>query len=92
MFLDQAHLTEPDLASVMHSIGADRSAYDACMSGRSHAKVQDDVAEARRLGVTGTPTFFVGTTEQSGFVKVKRVLTGAQGAPDFRAVLDSLLR
>ena len=40
--------------------GLDLDAFRACMgSGRGQAMVQKDIAEGARVGVTGTPTFFV---------------------------------
>jgi len=37
------------------------AALDHCVdSGKSAARIRKDVAEARRLQTTGTPTFFVG--------------------------------
>jgi len=51
-------------------------------SGRFKVIVQKDVAEGRRLGVTGTPTFFVNG----------RRLVGAQPLEVFKQVVEEELR
>jgi predicted DsbA family dithiol-disulfide isomerase len=52
-------------------------------SGKHQAAVQKDVEEARRLDVTGTPTFVING----------RVLTGAQPVEAFvRVIEDELAR
>jgi hypothetical protein len=41
--------------------------------------------------VSGTPTFFAGTVQRDGTVKIARRLIGAQSARQFAVVLDELL-
>ena len=61
LFNNQRELTRPDLSEHPEAIGLDVAALDRCVdSGQSAARIRKDVAEARRLQTTGTPTFFVG--------------------------------
>ena len=66
----------PDPARIEESAagaGLDLDRFRACLaSGRGKGAVMRDIEEARRLGVTGTPTFFVNG------VKVVGALTPAQ--------------
>ena len=54
------NITEPRLRQMAEAIGLDLTAYDECMaSDRPEQHVEADLAEARQLGVTGTPSVFV---------------------------------
>ena len=61
-------------------------------SGRQAAAIQQDIAEAQKAGVTGTPTFFLAYTDPtSSKVKTVRRLTGAQPFAAFKVEIDKLL-
>ena len=53
----------------------------ACEAPASRARVERDLADGRRYGVTGTPTFFING----------RVIRGAQPFAQFKAQLDAAL-
>jgi protein-disulfide isomerase len=60
-------------------IGLDTPRFDDCMAqGRYRAGISSNMAEGRRMGVTGTPTFIVNG----------KLLVGAQTAEVFQRVLD----
>lgn len=62
--------------------GLDLPAFEQCLaSGRYRVAVQRDVEEGQRLGVTGTPTFFING----------RQLTGAQPLEAFVQAIDEEL-
>jgi len=65
----------------------DAVSYDACLDSSDILdEINEDLSDARTLGATGTPTFFIGT-EKDGFVKI----TGAQPYMVFQANIDQLL-
>jgi len=65
----------------------DAASYDACLDSSDIVdEINEDLSDARTLGATGTPTFFIGT-EKDGFVKI----TGAQPYMVFQASIDELL-
>jgi len=65
----------------------DAASFDACLDSPDIAdEVNKDLSDARTLGATGTPTFFIGT-EKDGFVKI----TGAQPYMVFQASIEDLL-
>lgn len=71
-----------DLRAAAGQVGLDLAAFDACVaSGREKAVVQRGVDEAARLGISGTPTFFVNG----------RVLLGAQPIEAFTRAIDQEL-
>ena len=63
------------------------ASFESCLSSQEIAdEVNADVLDARKLGATGTPTFFIGN-EKDGFVK----LVGAQPYASFENMIDSQL-
>jgi protein-disulfide isomerase len=65
------------------------SAFDAC-SRKGGDIVAADLALAATMGVSSTPTYFIGRREKDT-VKVARVFVGAEPLETFTAVLDELL-
>jgi protein-disulfide isomerase len=60
MFRNQSSLKPEQLKQYAQVIGLDRAKFDAALdSGRFAEKVARDVADGERIGVNGTPTFFV---------------------------------
>ena len=57
------------LADDAAAAGLDLEGFQACMeSGRGEAQMQKDIEEGKRLGVTGTPTFFVNGAKLVGAI------------------------
>lgn len=66
---DGSGFSDDILGDRAESIGLDRAAFDACLSGNAHAlRVQQDVTSGQALGVVSrTPTFFVDDQIFAGF-------------------------
>lgn len=59
-------ITDALLGSVANSIGLNMQQFNQCYdSGKYKSKVKDDLAQAKDLKITGTPTFFVNGTAVS---------------------------
>ena len=86
-------LPAKDWTGHAQAVGLDMDAFGACMASRRfEAVVRADMAEASRIGLRGTPTFFVGVVSEDGeSVKATRVIRGAQPYAAFKKVLDALL-
>ena len=67
--------------------------FEECLnSGKSANEIRRDMGEARKAGVTGTPTFFFAVTDPaSSKVKTIARLSGAQPYDAFKAEIDRLL-
>ena len=93
VFQNQLQLDPPALRGIAESISLDLGPYDRCVAD---SKVVDairaDVANAKSLGVMGTPTFFVGVVAGDGRVVVKQVLTGVQTERALGDAVDNLIR
>jgi len=93
LFGSQNALAADQLPSHAQAVGLDAAKFKACLdSGKYAAKVRKDLTDAQKVGVTGTPTFFLGLTDSKGSeIKAVRKIVGAQNYAAFKAALDSLL-
>jgi protein-disulfide isomerase len=82
LFANQQHLTRSDLVGYAKQIGLNLAAFQQALDHQTYrATIEGDLAEARGLGVTATPTFFVNG----------RRLVGPQGYASLGAVIDTVL-
>ena len=95
LFANQKKLDVASLKSYAQQLGIQPVEFSLCLDGGKHAKaVRADMAVAARLGISGTPNFWVGLRDgkDPNKVKVVRNLRGAQAYSQFKAVFDSLLK
>ena len=82
LFQDTQRLAKADLLAYADQVKLDTRVFRNCLESAKHAQdVEHDYQAGVRLGVTGTPTFFING----------RVLTGAQPLAAFSAVIDAEL-
>ncbi len=84
-------VTYDDYAAVAkqwaREVGLDAAKFDACLDSQKYAaEVEKDYQDGLSAGVSGTPTFFIGSP-QRGYIS----LVGAQPAAAFRQAFDSEL-
>jgi protein-disulfide isomerase len=93
LFDNQKAMGPEDLKGHAKALGLEMAAFERCLDGgEAAAGIRKDIADAQRLGVQGTPTFFVGRTDKGKpEIKVLRAIRGAQPYANFKAVLDELL-
>ena len=71
-----------DLKAIAKEAGLDVETFDRCLgAGTYRSAVQKDIDEGARLGVLGTPTFFING----------RVISGAQPLESFARIIDEEL-
>ena len=75
------------------AIGLDDSQFQSCLQSEHPGQgVQEDLAEGRKVGVRGTPTFFLGVSDKNNEkIKVLKVMRGAQPYSKMKRSLDQLL-
>jgi protein-disulfide isomerase len=69
LFLNNERVTfnSENLKRFAQGLGLDTEAFNACLDSKKYVdKLAADAAEARRRGVSSTPTFFVGQTKVEG--------------------------
>lgn len=82
LFKGSPKLSPDDLKRYATQVGLDSKKFDACVAKDGHkAAIQRDLEEGRRLGITGTPAFYING----------RPLTGAQPLAAFTRVIDDEL-
>ena len=83
LFDSQAQATTEDFKRFADQLKLDPRSFASCLdSGMQKAAVQSDVEEGARLGITGTPTFFING----------RMLVGAQPLETFKKIIEVELR
>jgi protein-disulfide isomerase len=91
LFAEQKQLGLETIRTAATTLGLAIPMFDRCFDGQMKAKIEADRARGTKLGVTGTPTFFVGTALGDGRVKVRHRIAGAQPFASFQGVLERLL-
>jgi protein-disulfide isomerase len=82
LFANAPQASPEQLKTYAQEVGLDVPAFEQCVnSGAYQATVQRDVEEGTRVGVTGTPAFFING----------RLLTGAQPLESFVRVIEEEL-
>lgn len=92
LFKNQEQLGRPLYKQLAGDIKLDVDSYMKCLDAPSTKQyVHDDLAFATKLGVQGTPTFFVGRVEGNGLVDAV-AMVGAHPYSLFTQVIDSFLK
>ncbi|HEU4522359.1 MAG TPA: DsbA family protein [Thermoanaerobaculia bacterium] len=92
LFANQKQLGVEDLQRHAATLGLDAPRFQQCLdSGRFGDAIRKDIREANSAGISGTPTFLIGTVNADGTVQVKRKLVGAKPYSEFRTAIDELL-
>ena len=83
MFKNQDKLSIEDLKATATTLGLDATKFNECLdSGKMKKTVEEDTAAGKKVGVTGTPAFFINGT----------MLSGAQPIEAFKEVIDAELK
>ena len=93
LFANQTALARPRLPESAAAIGLRVDTFNSCLdSGRHAPQVQADAAVANRLGVRGTPTFFIGTIDpKTRSFKGTHRIVGSKNFTVFQSALDAAL-
>ena len=93
LFANQKELGVKDLPKHAEALGMDVTKFQQCLeSSKYAARIRKDLTEGQKLGITGTPGFFLGVADPNGTeVKVLRQIKGAQPWAAFQGAIDSLL-
>ncbi|OSM06955.1 putative DSBA oxidoreductase [Magnetofaba australis IT-1] len=82
LFGMEKSLTEESYTAYAKEMKLDMGKFDSCLnSGKKAQRVADDAAEGERLGITGTPAFFING----------RKLSGAQPYGEFKRIVEEEL-
>ncbi len=83
-------LTPADINKYAESIGINNKAFTSCLtSGRYNKGIQQDVADANKAGITGTPGFVIGRTTDN--IVKGTLISGTRPFSVFKAEIEKLL-
>lgn len=93
LFADQDTFGIDRLVDDARRVGVDVATFRTCVAGTTHdAVILEDIDQAVRGGVSGTPVFVVALTEpDGGNVTPLRVVVGAQPYQAFKDAIDAVL-
>jgi protein-disulfide isomerase len=82
LFANQGKLSPADLKQTAKTLGLNSTEFDACFDKAKHEdEIKKDLAAGEKLGVDGTPAFFIDG----------RPIVGAQPLPQFEQIIDDEL-
>lgn len=86
-------MDEGDLTQHARSIGLDMTSFQECLTSGAYASdIRADIAEGRKVGISGTPSFLFGLTgPDKTKLNVTLKVRGAQPYSVFREQIDKLL-
>ena len=94
LFDNQRELGVENLKAFAATIGIDTSQFNECLDGKKHnEQITADIRVSDKLGMSGTPGFVVGLTDQNDPDKalMTEYLKGAKPLDSFKAAIDELL-
>ena len=70
-----------DVAAIATDVGLDLASFDSCIQHKRHrARIDGDMKEGQRLGISGTPTLFIAGQRLRGAQSLERLTSAVQQA------------
>lgn len=92
LFAKQNLLRDIDMPSRAQDLGLDPAKFSECLSSDRYTdEIKKDAEEAQKMGIGGTPTFFIGKIDPSGEVTNLKMIIGARPYDTFKSVIDDAL-
>jgi protein-disulfide isomerase len=92
LFDIQAGKRSPDFVADAKAVRLNLATFEQCMQKEREDDIREDIRVGRSLGITGTPTFFLGKFESDGQILLSKRLSGAQSVAVFRQEIASMVR
>jgi len=92
LFAKQNAIRDVDMPGRAQEIGLDAAKFAECLSSDRHTEeIKTSATEAQKMGINGTPTFFIGTAGTNGEVTNLKMIIGARPYDAFKSVIDAAL-
>ena len=92
LFAAQGSLAGDSLITRAKDIGIDNADFRRCLDGTTEAKIRAEAKEAQALGVSSTPTFFIGRMDGHGRLQAENRISGAKPLNEFQQILNNLVK
>lgn len=90
LFSDPSHLLPNAFVSAGEALGLDEASFASCLSGEAAGRISADIQEGQRLGVQGTPTFFLGIVQSDGSIELVKRVNGSFSIDDLKRQVDAV--
>jgi protein-disulfide isomerase len=85
-------LTEENLNTIATELGLSISEFTSCLEDpENKTEITKDIADASSIGATGTPSFFIGKSTDSGIITATK-LVGAHPFSSFKEIIEKELK
>ena len=93
LFAKQNLLRQADMPGRALELGLDQAKFAECLSSdRYMVEINQSASEAHKMGINGTPTFFIGKIDENGqMIHVGKVIMGARPYEAFKSAIDDML-
>ncbi len=92
LFAKQNAIREADMPGRAQELGLDAAKFAECLSSDRHTEeIKQSAAEAQKIGIGGTPTFFIGKVDANGDVTNLKTIIGMRPYDAFKSAIDDSL-
>ena len=92
LFAKQNAIREVDMPGRAQELGLDAAKFSECLSSDRYTdEINKSAAEAQKLGIGGTPTFFIGTAGPTGDVTNLKMIIGTAPYDTFKSAIEGVL-
>jgi len=86
-------LRDIDMPGRAQELGLDTAKFSECLSSDRYTdEIKQSAAEAQKMGIGGTPTFFVGKVDLKGEVTNLKMIIGTRPYDAFKSVIEDALK
>lgn len=92
LFAKQNAIRDVDMPGRAQELGLDKVKFSECLSSDRYSdEINKSAADAQKLGIGGTPTFFIGKIDSSGEVTDFKTIIGTRPYDVFKSAIDDSL-
>ncbi len=92
IFKNQSEIQVENLKTYASDIGLNTNSFNSCVdSGKYASEVDKDLDDAKKIAVSGTPTFFIGKSQVNSKEISGKKIVGARPYSSFKPIIDQLL-
>jgi len=92
LFAKQNAIRDVDMPGRAHELGLDTAKFSECLSSDRYSdEIKASADGAQKMGVGGTPTFFIGKVDPKGEVTNLKMIIGARPYDAFKSAIEDSL-